>query len=431
MTDKIAADAIRDALADVRIVIDEITNAAESAAEPALEVMKATRAQLGELNALISELRASMVDKANLEDLRKELEKLNANIEEAEKQGDKEILERLSNIKESIEQSLKTQEALAKCLELLGPLAGPPDEESKSRGPFGLPDDVSEQLRDATTALADAASEHKVAAQQLQDAAQAVRDIAPDLRLVAESARAGSAGAVFLPGGTSADLVQFTDGLGAARRATEELRIATRDAFGDIENEAEFVFRRIEGFIVRTVETGKAEWRELARIAIDMIRRIVLEQINASRLPAPVPGVGFPFPIPFPDRFGLFGGGSSGGGFGLGSPTLGVSTHAFAEHGGRVATGVPVLVGEAGPELFVPPMPGEIIPNDRLGGFGGGEIVNHFHYNIDARGADVGVEQRIRRALQETEKRAVDRAKYEIFNDARRGGIFSRLSHRR
>ena len=129
---------------------------------------------------------------------------------------------------------------------------------------------------------------------------------------------------------------------------------------------------------------------------------------------------------------GVFGGAaaSSGGGFGLGSPTLAVSTHAFAEHGGTVATNQPVLVGEAGPEIFVPPMLGEIIPNDRLGGFGGGETTVVVNYNIDARGAEPGVEQRIRRALQETEKRAVDRAKYEIFNDARRGGVFSRLSRR-
>lgn len=102
----------------------------------------------------------------------------------------------------------------------------------------------------------------------------------------------------------------------------------------------------------------------------------------------------------------------------------------FAEHGGRFPAGQPLIVGEAGPEIFVPPVPGEIIPNDRLGGFGGGEIVTHFHYNIDARGAEPGVEQRIQAMMRRESRQWKDQVKYEIFNDARRGGVFSRLSHR-
>ena len=36
--------------------------------------------------------------------------------------------------------------------------------------------------------------------------------------------------------------------------------------------------------------------------------------------------------------------------------------------GGPVSTGQPYIVGEAGPELFVPPTSGNIVPNNRLGG---------------------------------------------------------------
>lgn len=85
----------------------------------------------------------------------------------------------------------------------------------------------------------------------------------------------------------------------------------------------------------------------------------------------------------------LFGGGQTQG-FGLLGSVLGLgspggasggwstSVSAFAE-GGRPPVGRPSLVGERGPELFVPDMPGRIIPNRALGsGFGdrvGGEII--------------------------------------------------------
>lgn len=42
----------------------------------------------------------------------------------------------------------------------------------------------------------------------------------------------------------------------------------------------------------------------------------------------------------------------------------------FAQ-GGHVRAGVPIIVGEQGPEVFVPPTGGEIVPNHRLGDMGG------------------------------------------------------------
>lgn len=42
------------------------------------------------------------------------------------------------------------------------------------------------------------------------------------------------------------------------------------------------------------------------------------------------------------------------------------------QYGGPVSSASPVLVGEAGPELFVPPSAGNIVPNNQLGGLGGG-----------------------------------------------------------
>lgn len=96
-----------------------------------------------------------------------------------------------------------------------------------------------------------------------------------------------------------------------------------------------------------------------------------------------------------------FSGGDSGVGGILGS--LG-KLFGFAS-GGRPPTGQLSIVGENGPELFMPDSAGTIIPNGA--GFGGG--VNNY-YSIDARGADAGVEMRIRRALAATQQQSVKQA---------------------
>ncbi|MEK7767925.1 MAG: hypothetical protein AAB368_16970, partial [bacterium] len=63
--------------------------------------------------------------------------------------------------------------------------------------------------------------------------------------------------------------------------------------------------------------------------------------------------------------------------------------------GGPVWPGQAFMVGERGPELFMPATAGQVVSQSGLRG-GGGQIV----YNIDARGADAGVEHRVRRALE-------------------------------
>lgn len=58
------------------------------------------------------------------------------------------------------------------------------------------------------------------------------------------------------------------------------------------------------------------------------------------------------------------------------------------QFGGPVAAGTPYIVGEAGPELFVPSSSGNIVPN---GSFGGVNVTNY----IDARGADENTVRRM------------------------------------
>jgi len=70
-------------------------------------------------------------------------------------------------------------------------------------------------------------------------------------------------------------------------------------------------------------------------------------------------------------------GGKKGGGI-LGAIGL------FA-NGGRPPVGKPSIVGEKGPELFVPRSSGTIVPNNKLGGGGSTSVV----VNVDASGSDV------------------------------------------
>ena len=54
-------------------------------------------------------------------------------------------------------------------------------------------------------------------------------------------------------------------------------------------------------------------------------------------------------------------------------------------NGGRPPVGRASIVGEKGPELFIPKTSGTIIPNNQIGGAGGG-IVNNINVNVSAEG---------------------------------------------
>jgi len=84
-----------------------------------------------------------------------------------------------------------------------------------------------------------------------------------------------------------------------------------------------------------------------------------------------------------------------GGGMGLGGATaaagkldpavgFGVGPIGFRAAGGPVSAGSPYIVGEKGPELFVPGRSGGIVPNDSLG-MGSANVV----VNVDASGSNV------------------------------------------
>ena len=91
------------------------------------------------------------------------------------------------------------------------------------------------------------------------------------------------------------------------------------------------------------------------------------------------------------------------------------SAFGFRAMGGPVSSGSPYVVGEKGPELFVPHASGTIVPNNKMGGAsgsGGGNVT--VNYNIAA-----GVSRAELVPILEQERR---RLKAEIPDMVRRGG---------
>ena len=92
----------------------------------------------------------------------------------------------------------------------------------------------------------------------------------------------------------------------------------------------------------------------------------------------------------------------------------------FAD-GGRPPVGRPSIVGERGPELFVPDRAGTIIPNHKLGGGGGMET--NVVVNVDATGSSVQGDEGSSRQLGALIGAAVQG---EIIKQQRPGGLLSR-----
>ena len=84
--------------------------------------------------------------------------------------------------------------------------------------------------------------------------------------------------------------------------------------------------------------------------------------------------------------------------------------------GGPVNAGRPYMVGEKGPELFVPSSSGSIVPNGAMGSSGGGTGGVNVTYNIAA-----GVSRAELVPILEQERR---RLKAEIPDMVRRGGSY-------
>jgi tape measure domain-containing protein len=143
----------------------------------------------------------------------------------------------------------------------------------------------------------------------------------------------------------------------------------------------------------------------LVDIANQLIRIFVIEQaVSAIKS----------FLSPFSPSTPLGAGGGMVGKFGTFGPNYGIAQRAL---GGPVSAGSPYLVGERGPELFMPSRGGSIIPNNALGGGGASVVVN-----VDASGSSVQGDQAQSRQLGIAISSAVQA---ELVKQKRPGGLLA------
>ena len=121
------------------------------------------------------------------------------------------------------------------------------------------------------------------------------------------------------------------------------------------------VTQNLEQALDNFVQTGKLSFSDLARSIISDLIKIQLKAQATSLFQSS--GIGGFFS-------GLFGGGGGG------SPAFGSTAFWGGKaEGGDVSSMNSYMVGERGPELFVPKTSGTVIPNNQLGSMGGGPQV--------------------------------------------------------
>ena len=225
--------------------------------------------------------------------------------------------------------------------------------------------------------------------------------------------------------GLYADL--FERARAEAKRTFEESSVAMQ-AFGDL---ADRIGENLEDAFLNALSGIKGGFKELAVSALKELTRIIFRiavlQPLADRLAQSLRSMGGGGGGLLSKLGGFIGTALGTGSVGPASTAgnLSVNNAAFAsfkiggfQHGtSNAKAGAPMVVGERRPEIFVPSTSGRIEPK-----VGGGGTVT---YNIDARGAEVGVEMRIRAALQETENRAVARSVAAVSDERGRGGGFA------
>ncbi len=143
--------------------------------------------------------------------------------------------------------------------------------------------------------------------------------------------------------------------------------------------------------------TGKLNFKSLSSSIIQDIVRMQM-QAESSQIFGMLSSAGADSGGIFSSISGLFGGGRASG--------------------GSTAAGSSYVVGENGPELFTPTQSGSIAPNNQR--MSGGTM--HQVVNIDARGADAGVEMKIHAAMNQASQNAVAM----VMQNINRGGAIAR-----
>tara|TARA_R110000868_G_scaffold31638_5_gene115916 strand:+ start:180 stop:2456 length:2277 start_codon:yes stop_codon:yes gene_type:complete len=207
--------------------------------------------------------------------------------------------------------------------------------------------------------------------------------------------------------GVKAELDALTDPINMITKAAEGIGDAFSTSFKGI----------ISGSMTAKEALGSF-FKSVADMFLDMAAQIIAKMIQMAILNAIV---------------SLLPGGSSGGGLGSSQfkpggsaqmvpslPNIKNYSGAFKARakGGPVSSGQTYMVGERGPELFVPGRSGTIVANDKMGGGSTNVIVN-----VDAKGSSVEGDEQGANQLGRVISTAVQS---ELIKQQRPGGILAR-----
>jgi lambda family phage tail tape measure protein len=195
-----------------------------------------------------------------------------------------------------------------------------------------------------------------------------------------------------------ADAAAKKDPWAGAAESIRKYGQAANDVGTQIESSLTGAFKGAEDAMVQFTMTGKASFGDLARSIIADLLRIQFRQSLAGLSSGATSFLG-----------SLMSGGSSSAnagasGYGASLDALngtGSNIVGLAE-GGSPPLNVASMVGEQGPELFVPKGAGTIIPNDQLRGGGAGGFSPTINISIDSRTDRAEVEALTRRAVNQS-----------------------------
>jgi len=147
--------------------------------------------------------------------------------------------------------------------------------------------------------------------------------------------------------------------LAAAKKNDAKLNVELTEQLTYMKEVNDTVWKNMTSALDEFVNTGSLNFSKLTQSIIQDLLKIQLKK----------------------QALALWEGASGGGGVG-GIISAGLKIFGFAD-GGEPPVGVPSMVGERGPELFVPKTAGTIIPNGKLNDLNG-TVNNITNYNIDA-----------------------------------------------
>jgi hypothetical protein len=185
----------------------------------------------------------------------------------------------------------------------------------------------------------------------------------------------------------------------------EQLKKQSKLTFEAIKHDAIISTQSWANFLTDRIMEGKINFKSLGDFA-NLIFKDILRKLIEVNLVNPAVNL-------ISGGLNTFFGGLLGGG----------SSPVKRANGGGLAAGQLGLVGERGPELFVPQTPGTIIPNEKIGGQTV-SIVQNMNFSM-------GVVETVRSEIEKAAPIIANQAKSSVFSSIERGGFESKSVRRR